>query len=204
MSSSTSPTDGGFALLTGDPGTGKSVGLRILADRLRALPDFLVGTIEHPQSRAMDFYRELGDLFGVSLPAANRWVGFKAVRTRWAEHIGSTRCRPVLIIDEAQETLTAVFNELRILASKDLDSKQLLCVVFAGDARLPDRLRAPSSFRSARAFVAASRSTTPRVTSSSRVSISSRLRRQPLAHNERAARHTRRSRRRQLPRPHES
>jgi type II secretory pathway predicted ATPase ExeA len=135
--------DGGFALLTGDPGTGKSVGLRILADRLRALPDVLVGTIEHPQSRAMDFYRELGDLFGVTLPSANRWVGFKALRTRWADHISSTRCRPVLIIDEAQETLTAVFNELRILASKDLDSKQLLCVVFAGDARLPDRLRSP-------------------------------------------------------------
>ena len=47
----------------------------------------------------------------------------------------------MLIIDEAQETLATVFNELRTLASKDLDSKQLLCVVFAGDARLPERFR---------------------------------------------------------------
>lgn len=133
--------DGGFAMLTGDPGTGKSVALRLLADRLRALPDVLVGTVEHPQSRTMDFYRELADLFGIPLAPHNRWAGFKALRTRWADHITSTRCRPVLIIDEAQETLSTVFNELRILASKDLDSKQLLCVVFAGDARLPDRLR---------------------------------------------------------------
>ena len=51
--------------------------------------------------------------------------------------------RPVLIIDEAQETLTTVFCELRILASKDLDSRQLLCIVFAGDQRLPERLHAP-------------------------------------------------------------
>jgi type II secretory pathway predicted ATPase ExeA len=101
----------------------------------------LVGTLEHPQSRTMDFYRELGDLFAVPLGAHNRWAGFKALRTRWAEHIASTRCRPVLIIDEAQETLSPVFNELRTLASKDLDSKQLLCVVFAGDTRLPERLR---------------------------------------------------------------
>ena len=36
---------------------------------------------------------------------------------------------------------TTVLCELRILASKELDSKQLLCVVFAGDARLPERLR---------------------------------------------------------------
>lgn len=133
--------DGGFAMLTGDPGTGKSVALRILADRLRALPDVTVATLEHPQSRTSDFYRELGDMFGVALPAHNRWLGFKSLRTRWADHIASTRCRPVLIIDEAQETLTTVFNELRILASKEFDSKQLLCVVFAGDARLPERFR---------------------------------------------------------------
>jgi general secretion pathway protein A len=91
----------------------------------------------------MDFYRELGDLFAVPLAAHNRWAGFKALRTRWADHITSSRCRPVLIIDEAQETLSTVLCELRILASKDLDSKQLLCVVFAGDARLPERLRSP-------------------------------------------------------------
>jgi type II secretory pathway predicted ATPase ExeA len=91
----------------------------------------------------MDFYRELGDLFSVPLASHNRWAGFKALRARWADHITSSRCRPVLIIDEAQEALTTVLCELRILASKELDSKQLLCVVFAGDARLPERLRCP-------------------------------------------------------------
>src|ERR1043166_9302875 len=79
--------DGGFVMVTGDPGTGKSVALRLLADRLRSLPDVLVGTIEHPQSRTSDFYRELGDLFGVPLAAHNRWAGFNALRTRWSEHI---------------------------------------------------------------------------------------------------------------------
>ena len=135
--------DGGFAMITGDPGTGKSVILRLLTERFHALPDVVVGTLEHPQSRTMDFYRELGDVFSVPFAAHNRWAGFKSLRSRWADHISSTRCRPVLIVDEAQETNSAVLNELRILASKDLDSKQLLCVVFAGDARLPERLRSP-------------------------------------------------------------
>ena len=133
--------DGGFAMLTGDPGTGKTIAMRLLAERLRALPNVVVGTIEHPQSRTSDFYRELGDLFGIPLAIHNRWAGFKALRTRWSEHIASTLMRPVLIIDEAQEALSTVLSELRILASKDFDSKQLLCVVFAGDARLPERLR---------------------------------------------------------------
>lgn len=135
--------DGGFALITGDPGTGKSVALRLLAQRLRGLRDLAVGTLEHPQSRTSDFYRELGDLFNVPLATNNRFAGFKALRTRWSDHIAQTLMRPVLIIDEAQETLSTVFNELRTLASKELDSRQLLSVVLAGDARLPERLRNP-------------------------------------------------------------
>ncbi len=135
--------DGGFAMITGDPGTGKSVALRLLAHRLSQRPDVTVGTIDHPQSRVSDFYRELGDLFGVALQHNNRFGGFKSLRTRWAEHIASTLSRPVLIIDEAQEVLSTVFNELRILASTDLDSRSLLCVIFAGDQRLPSRFRNP-------------------------------------------------------------
>jgi len=135
--------DGGYVMITGDPGTGKSVALRLLAKRLESIRDVVVGTIEHPQSRTMDFYRELGDLFSVPLQAHNRWSGFKALRSRWSDHISSTLSRPVLIIDEAQETFTSVLSELRVLASKDLDSRQLLCVVLAGDARLIERLRTP-------------------------------------------------------------
>jgi len=135
--------DGGFAMVTGDPGTGKTIVMRLLEERLRAQPNVVVGTIEHPQSRTSDFYRELGDLFGVPLAIHNRWGGFKALRNRWSEHIASTLTRPVLIIDEAQEAMTTVLSELRILASKDFDARQLLCVVLAGDARLPERLRSP-------------------------------------------------------------
>jgi len=133
--------DGGFAMVTGDPGTGKSVALRLLANRLKAHPEFAVGAIDHPQSHVTDFYRELGECFQVSLPIHNRWVGFKGLRARWSEHIENTRTRPILIIDEAQEMNTKVMSELRILASKEFDSQSLLCVVFAGDARLPERFR---------------------------------------------------------------
>lgn len=133
--------DGGFGLITGEPGTGKSVAMRLLAHRIGLMRDVTVGSIDHPQSGVGDFYRELGDLFGVTLTPMNRWGGFKALRKCWAEHISTTMTRPVLLIDEAQEMPSSVFNELRILASERFDSRSLLCVIFAGDQRLPPRFR---------------------------------------------------------------
>lgn len=57
--------EGGFAMVHGDRGSGKSIVLRLLAERLKKLPDITVGDIAHPQSSLVDFYRELGDIFGV-------------------------------------------------------------------------------------------------------------------------------------------
>ena len=133
--------EGGFALITGDPGTGKSVALRLLADRLSRLQDLTIGAISHPSASLADFYREMGDVFAIDLKPTNRWCGFKAMRERWLSHLQTTLLRPVLLIDEAQEMHPAVLNELRLLSSTQFDSRLLLSVVLAGDGRLLTKLR---------------------------------------------------------------
>jgi type II secretory pathway predicted ATPase ExeA len=134
--------EGGFALLTGAPGTGKSAALRILAHQLAATRDLKVGVISRPQANIADFYREMGELFGVELHPHNRWAGARILRQRWQSHIDSALARPVLIVDEAQEMQASVLAELRLLAAAKLDSHILLSVVLAGDGRLLERLRA--------------------------------------------------------------
>jgi len=135
--------EGGFALVTGEPGTGKSVALRLLAGRLCRLRDVVVASITHPQSNLLDFYREMGEVFGVPFKANpnNRWGGFKALRQCWQAYIESTLSRPVLLIDEAQQMSTLVLSELRLLSSTNFDSKIILSVVLAGDRRLIERFR---------------------------------------------------------------
>jgi type II secretory pathway predicted ATPase ExeA len=133
--------DGGFALMSGEPGLGKSKNLQYLAHKLERLENVVVGVMQRPQSSLADFYREMGDLFAVNLTPANRYGGFKALRERWRQHIKSTLFRPILLVDEAQEMLTTNLNELRLLGSAEFDSECLLTVILCGDLTLPERFR---------------------------------------------------------------
>ncbi len=160
-----------------------------------------------PRAAPWTSIASLGDLFSVPLAAHNRWAGFKALRTRWADHIGSSRCRPVLIIDEAQEALTPVLCELRILASKELDSVNS-CSASPSSLAMHD---CPSGFVPLELQPLGSR-IRRRLTLdfASRDELLAcldhlpRRRRQSDADDQRAAHHPGRPRRRKLPRAHES
>ncbi|MYG30537.1 MAG: AAA family ATPase [Holophagales bacterium] len=134
---------GGFALVAGDHGTGKSVALRLLASRLERTEGLTVALLARPSSSNSNFYREMTDLFGITLFHNNLWAGFKALREHWLTHLEDTRLRPVLLVDEAQEVPDAVLTELRLLTSTDFDSRAILSLVLAGDSRLLARLRSP-------------------------------------------------------------
>lgn len=134
---------GGFALITGDVGAGKSAALRMLASKLAPLREVIVGEVSRPQSRVTDFYREIGDLFGVPISSSNRWGAHKTVRAKWQEHIQQTLFRPVLLIDEAQEMSAPLLAELRLLGSTKLDTCTIVTVILCGDRRIEEKLRTP-------------------------------------------------------------
>lgn len=137
--------EGGFAMIVGEPGTGKSCLLRLLSQNLNQVQGLTVGTFTHPQSSLRDFYHELGDLFDIPIKAHNRWHSFKSLRQKWQSHIENNAVKPILLIDEAQEMQTSVMNELRLLNSHRYDSRNLLTVIFAGNDALLDRFRSTTS-----------------------------------------------------------
>jgi len=134
---------GGFALIGGPPGIGKSVALRLLAERLERIDRLSVAVLTHPSSSVADFYHEISDRFAITMAHNNRWNGIKGLRQRWLDHLDDTRMRPLLLVDEAQELPNAVLTEMRLLSSTDFDSRTILGVVLAGDNRLLAKLRTP-------------------------------------------------------------
>lgn len=134
---------GGFALVGGPPGIGKSVALRLLAERLERIDRLSVAVLTHPSSSVADFYHEISDRFAITMAHNNRWNGIKGLRQRWLDHLDDTRMRPLLLVDEAQELPNAVLTEMRLLSSTDFDSRTILGVVLAGDNRLLAKLRTP-------------------------------------------------------------
>ena len=56
-------------------------------DQLAHKGDRTVGVLTRLQTGLLDFYRELGEIFGVQLSPHNRWQGTRLLRQRWQEHI---------------------------------------------------------------------------------------------------------------------
>ncbi len=133
--------DGGYSMISGEPGVGKSVVLRQLKSRLEVIPEISARTVTRPQNGLRDFYRELASLYSLELQTGNRYGSFRRLREQWLSQIQSHLFRPVLIIDEAQSVPIEVLSELRILGSTELDARCILAVVFAGDGQFLKNLQ---------------------------------------------------------------
>ena len=129
--------EGGFALIHGDPGSGKSVVMRLLAERLPAWRISPSGS--STIRRATSPTSTANSAISSPSPSASATAGAGSRRCAPAGSItwAPPPAGPSFLIDEAQEMTPVVLSELRLLASARFDSQSLLCVVLVGRCAAP-------------------------------------------------------------------
>jgi len=127
----------GIMLLTGEPGTGKTVALRRFVDSLNAehyMPVYLpLATVT-----VLDAYAQMNRALG------GQDVRSKSLIYRDIQHgiaqLAAQGKQPVLILDEADLLRSPLFDELRILLNFEMDSKDPLLLILAGQPQLLAKL----------------------------------------------------------------
>jgi general secretion pathway protein A len=126
------------AVLTGEPGTGKTFVLRALEEKLPQ-SRYRISYIHNSHVNYRDFYRQLSVVLGLE-PKATSEALFRMI-SRHLEETALSKVHPVIFFDEAQLLPIRVLEQLPVLLNFQKDSKPFLSVVLIGLPELRDRLR---------------------------------------------------------------
>jgi len=127
------------ALVTGEPGVGKTTVLRALRHRL-PMTRFRVHYIAHVTLGRRDFYRQMCIALGLA-PKATPAAMFEAIQQECIQGASEHRAHTVLVLDEVQLMPDSTMSQLHVLANFQWDSEPLLSLVFVGLPELFGKLR---------------------------------------------------------------
>lgn len=131
----------GIMLVTGFPGTGKTLHIRAFVEKLNAnhykcfyLPLSTVSTSE--------FYRQLA----VALSAEDYWKKsqlFQSIQRAIKQYVSNNKKVPIIIFDEAHLLKNENFYELQIISNFNMDSLDPALFILVGQPHLRERLLSP-------------------------------------------------------------
>lgn len=131
--------DGGFVLLTGEVGTGKTTICRCLMEQV---PDKVqVALVLNPSLSVPELLATICDELGVVYPAGNRSnKTFIDALNRFLLDSHAKGLTTVLIVDEAQNLSGDVLEQLRLLTNLETSSRKLLQIILIGQPELREQL----------------------------------------------------------------
>ena len=135
-------SDGGFVLLTGEIGTGKTTVCRCL---LEQVPEkSAIAFIFNPKLTVDELLATVCDEFGITYPENNKSIKIfvDLINNFLLNAYGAGR-KAVLIIDEAQNLSADVLEQLRLLTNLETSQKKLLQIILLGQPELRDKLSRP-------------------------------------------------------------
>jgi general secretion pathway protein A len=144
---------GGFVLLTGEIGTGKTTMCRCLLEQLPPTCD--VAFIFNPKLTALDLLLTICDELHIELGAAVKST--KTLVDRINAHLLNAHANgrnTLLIIDEAQNLSADVLEQMRLLTNLETNECKLLQIILLGQPELRQKLARPELAQLAQRIIA--------------------------------------------------
>jgi general secretion pathway protein A len=130
----------GFAVLTGEIGSGKTM---LIETFIRELPtDIVFAQISQTQVSEVEFLQSLLVQFGFSPFQMGKAELLAAINTFLIEQYSNGR-RVLLIVDEAQNLALKVLEEIRLLSGVETTKDKVLRIILVGQPELNEKLDAP-------------------------------------------------------------
>ena len=129
-------SDGGFVLVTGEVGTGKTTLLRNLIGQVPG--DIDVAFILNPRLTVRELLQTICDELGIEYPPEDQH-SVKPYIDRLNKHLLRTHQlgrSTVVVIDEAQNLSPAVLEQLRLLTNLETNERKLLRIILVGQPEL--------------------------------------------------------------------
>jgi type II secretory pathway predicted ATPase ExeA len=127
----------GIMLLTGEPGTGKTVSLRRFVDTLNS-EHYRAVYLPLATVTVLDAYAQLNRALG-GQEIRSKSLLFREIQNGIAQ-LTAQGTQPVIILDESDLLRSPVFDELRILLNFEMDSKDPVLLVLVGQPQLLAKL----------------------------------------------------------------
>jgi general secretion pathway protein A len=145
--------EGGFVLLTGDVGAGKTTICRCLLEQIPESCD--VAYVFNPKLTVEELLSTICVEFGIACPPAT--TSIKVFVDCLNAHLLAANARgrhTVLIIDEAQNLSADVLEQMRLLTNLETNQRKLLQIILLGQPELATMLARPELRQLAQRIVA--------------------------------------------------
>ncbi|MGW8179885.1 MAG: ExeA family protein, partial [bacterium] len=132
---------GGFIVITGEIGTGKTTLCRALLNHLDS--DTLVAFILNPTLSALELLKSINEDFGLRSETSTKKELIDELNRFLLEQRQQGK-NTVLIIDEAQNLDMEVLEHIRLLSNLETDTEKLIQIILIGQPEFREMLEQPS------------------------------------------------------------
>lgn len=136
-------SSGGFVMLTGEVGTGKTTIIRCLLEQLPDHADLAI--VMNPSASARDLLCSICDEFGVSYTAEE--TSIKVLTDKLSEFLVDNHRqgrKTIVLIDEAQLLRISTLEQVRLLTNLETNTQKLLQIILVGQPELNELLAKPA------------------------------------------------------------